>query len=379
MNTNQQQNNQEVILGAEIDSIDIFGKPFTTELETKPEQKPEVKEEEVLETKPKVEEGKEKPVVEVEESTSLFETKEEKEAREKKAGVNKEKTEVKSEEGEDDVDYNSVYKAFVATGEWEEVEIEGEDKNIDKETFNYIAKEQAKRKREKVKEEVFKDLSEDEKAYFEHKKNGGNYLEFLKAHSFKQQAENIDISTDAGKKNAIYAYYKNIVGWSDEKTKNYINRIEKELELQQEAESAKEEIEKVTKADFEKVKENARQAKEARDVAENKFKEDVKTALKTEKIDTKKVNSIIRDVTDRDERNLSVIDKKYLEIRNNPEKIAELHSFLLDYENFTKKVSQKEVNKKGLEEFKKITFNKSGKKTEGREARVEKEESDLLL
>lgn len=352
MENNQQQiENKDIVFGDIVAATDIFGEPIIEESTTDTDIVDESKDVKKIEEKKVEQKAEEKP---------LFE-----------------EVENKVEKKKDNTDYEGIYKALVASGEWEEVEIEGEDKTIDAETFKLIQKQQKENRLNAEKEKLLSVLSQDEKDFLEYKKNGGNALEFLKAQDFKQKAENLDISTDNGKKLAIYSYYRNFVGWSDEKTQKHINRIEKELELADEAQMAKDKIEEFTKAEFERIKAEAKQAKELRDKAENDFKESVKNNLKNKDYDTKKINSVIRDFTDRDERGYTAIDKKYLELRNNPEKVDELWQFLMNYEDFTKKISQKKVNEAQLDVFKTIKINKKSK--ENRQQKEEPTETELIL
>lgn len=400
------QETQEVLFGDTVET-DLFGNEIDLEDDEfaveEPEQKEEVETPQKKVEQPKSEE-EEIIFVENEEEDETLRKKEasgskkkeaeEEEGSEKKKEVEEEggeatsKKEKKSEEeeeegaakkGDDAVDWDGIYNQMVASGEWEAVEIKGEDKTIDKETFLQISKEQKKARIAKEKEEVLNVLSDDEKEYLEYKKNGGNLSAFVKTFNFKQQAENLDISTEQGQKNAVYAYYKNVVKWKDDRIQKHIGQLEKDLELEDEAKMAKGEIETITAEDHKTIKEKAKADAERKQLAEQKFVETAKATLKEGGFDTKTSNLIVRDFTDRDERKLTAIDKKFLELRNNPDEMAELWSFLMDKDKFIEKVSQKKVNESELDSFTKIQINKSKSKKKASLVDSEDQEGETIL
>ena len=363
------QNTQTEILFGETLETDLFGNEVDLEEEAVEISEQKAEEQTVKGTKAKEEVQETIELPEVEEIVFL-------ESEESEEKVVKGEKKQDSKESDDDTDYEGIYSTFVATGEWEEVEIEGE-KTIDKETFLEIAKKQKELRLSKAKEEVLAVLTKDEKEMVEFKNNGGDLDTFVKTYNLKQQAENLDISTDRGQKYAVYAYYKNIVKWKDDRIQKHLSQLEKDLELEDEAKMAKEEIETITAREHESLKERNRLAAEKRKEDEDNFVETVKTTLKNGGFDTKTTNMIVRDFTDRDERGVTVIDRKYLELRNKPEELAELWSFLMDKEKFIEKISRKKVNESELESFKRIQINKKKKKNSSEEQH--KEEGVLVF
>lgn len=372
MSTKNQQEQQEIVFGEEI-KTDLFGDPLETFEEVKKEEVKVEKKKEDVESKEDKEKVKEEKVEEVVDEKNIIDFGDDDE--EEKKVEKKETEKVKKEE--DEIDYQALAEALVSSGQWKEFEIEGEDKKIDKETFENLLKEQTSLKETEAKEKVLSVLSNDEKEFLEFKKKGGDLESFVKTFDFKQKAENLDITTDQGKKGVIYSYYKNMIGWKDERIQKHLATIEKDLELDEEAEMAKSKIEEYGKNKHEEVKNQTAEAARLRKEAEDKYKEDVKSNLKEKGLDTKKSNIIIRDFTDRDEKGFTEVDKKYLELRNNPEKIDFLWSFLMDTDKFLEKISQKKVNEKELESFKKIKFNKKTKQNQHQEEEIE--EGELIL
>jgi hypothetical protein len=343
---------EDLIFG-DISQVDIFGDEIqeTSIIEEPPktEVKEEIEEEE--EDKPKKEKKQE-----TSEPIDIFEDSSKEEDEDTKSS---------------DTDYKSIAQALVAVGEWDEdLALEDEDGNVipisdlesmDEETFNTFKAAQAKSKKQKVEEEVYGKLSSDEKEFIEFKKNGGDLDEFLQTYTRKQRVESLDISTDAGKKTAIYSYYKNVVGWAPEKIQKHIQRLERDLELDEEAETAKAEIDTLVKSEHDALLKRQDEFVKQRQEAEQKYKENIKNNLKQFNFDPKKINTVLRDVTERDENGFTAIDKKFLELRNNPEEIEFLYSALMDRENFIKRVSQKKVNEEKLKTFKTIKVNKKSK------------------
>jgi hypothetical protein len=284
------------------------------------------------------------------------------------------KTEVKKEEkateekvveantdDEGEVDYENVARILVESGEWEEFEFEGENGKITKEDFEQLRAEQQKARLEKLRETSF---DKDEKEFLEFKKNGGDIKAYADSLTvIKNVDEKLDITTDRGKKVAIATYYKNFVGWKDEKINNYIAMVEKSLTLDEEAEMAEKEIKTKLQERHEALVEEAKERAAKIEEKDKEYKETLKEVAKNKKYETKQVNQILRDIVEKDETGLSAVDKKYVELRNNPELITDLWEYLFNKEKLIEKIKKEATTKNNRETFKKIVIGKRNKDT----------------
>lgn len=263
--------------------------------------------------------------------------------------------------------YREYVQAFVASGEWVFDGIEDpetgeqialEDLDIDEEMFNEIKKQQKAEIKAKAKEEVFSSLDETEKEFLEFKKNGGDLDKYYQTLNTKKQIKSIDISTDEGKVTAVRTYYQGVLKMSPEKTDKLISNFIKDMDIDKEAEEAKEKIDKIAEEQHNRVvteqKERIREAEEAR----QKATETLKNTLKEEKVSVKEINNIVKGFTEMDERGLSEIDKHYLNLRNDPTKAKMVWDMLTNTDEFIKKMSAKEVVNKDVKTFKAIKLAK---------------------
>jgi hypothetical protein len=294
------------------------------------------------------------------EETAENKEEDKKEDKKEVAAIEKEVIEDNTNES-GDVDYENIARVLVEAGEWEEFEFEGVDGKITKEDFEQLRAEQQKIKLEKLREESF---DKDEKEFLEFKKNGGDIKAYVNSLTLIQTVDSkLDVTTDEGKKVAVATYYKQIVGWSDEKVNRHIARIEKDLELDEEAEMAEKEIKSRLKENHDNLIKEA-QYKAAKIEEDNRtYKETLKETVKSKKFETKQVNQILRDVVEKDERGLAEVDKKYIELRNNPELIVDLWEYLFNREKLVEKIKKETATTNNREVFKKIVIGKRSKDT----------------
>jgi hypothetical protein len=133
-------------------------------------------------------------------------------------------------------DYQATAEKLIKDGFWEDFEGR-EDLDIDAETFKQLSSQQDKWKKENIKGAIFSTLDPAEQEYLEYKKMGGDLDSYYQSRSKLNRAENLNIETQEGKVSAIYTYYKNFVGWDDNKIQKFISKLD-DGDLQEEAESS---------------------------------------------------------------------------------------------------------------------------------------------
>jgi hypothetical protein len=292
----------------------------------------------------------------------------EEEDTEEKADKEKTKTEevktVKEVENDSESDFTKEVKKLIKKGLFEDFEVsegvnfsefEGE---ITKEEYEEILKNQESWKKEKLEDDLLSSLEDEEREFIEFKKNGGNLDDFVATYNYKKQAQNLEIETDSGKKRVIYAYYKNFVGWDDNRILKFIDREEKDLGLDDEAKRAYDFINKQSEQAHQQTIKQQEELQKKQQELDAQYKEQLKDSLKKEGVDSKKVQTIVKAYTEKDERGLTEVDKMYISLRNNPEKTNLLFQLLSNPEGFLEEKKKNIKNDTKLEEVKKIMFRK---------------------
>ena len=258
------------------------------------------------------------------------------------------------------LDYTQKIKTLIADGLYEDFEVEDgvsfadSDLSLTEDQYKDIVAKQKLWKEEKAQEEVLGKLTPEEKEFITFKKNGGDLNTYLQTFAFKQKATDLEITTDQGKKAAIFAYYKNFVGWEEEKVMKYIANCEKNLELDEEAASAKAHIVNVAAAEHEDlIKEQAAKGEKIKE-NEKAYKKAIDGTLKKLNVEPKQAVTILKAFTQKDEQGYADIDKYYLSLKNDPEKIVLLYNMLSNPEDFLKSTAKQVASDTKLREIRKL-------------------------
>jgi hypothetical protein len=255
-----------------------------------------------------------------------------------------------------DFDFKEVTDRLVKAGFWED--FEGRDElEVDKETFEELSKQQDAWKRESLATTLYSSLDPAEKEYLAFKKNGGDLNSYYESKRVVDRIGQIDLDSDQGKLNSIYTYYKNFVGWSDEKINKHLGRIAKDTDdLEEEAQTAYNFIQDHAKREHEQLLNNQKKAAEEREQAVKSYKKNLRAILKEQKMNNNQIRTVVDGLTKVDETGFAEIDKAFLQFRNNPEYSVLLYRFLTDFDAFVDEVSSKkeqETKKKVFMELKK--------------------------
>lgn len=339
--------NNDISFGV-VEEKDLFGNPIETFEEE--EEKPK----EVIEKIPaEPKEVKKEVTVEEEEDTS------EKEIDAFTIGTDEEEEEVVVSEKKitdsDEIDYKAKAEELVELGIWEAFEIEDEGAEINEETFKELKKLQGESRIKKLKESK---LTKEEQTYLDFKQNGGNFQAYADALKFKDQAENLDIQTVEGKQNAVYSYYKNIVGWGAEKAAAHVRKSIEDLSIDSEAEFSKSKLEERAADELAKQEQEEADRKDKLSKARKGFETDLKKEAEAYGFKPKKLEQVTKDFEPITEEGLSKVDQRFLEAKSNPKEAAEIWRFLMDKENFIKEFKNKTTTEANQKAFNKITLSK---------------------
>ena len=248
-------------------------------------------------------------------------------------------------------DYQATAEKLIKDGFWEDFEGR-EDLEIDAETFKQLSSQQDKWKKENIKGAIFSTLDPAEQEYLEYKKMGGDLDSYYQSRSKLNRAENLNIETQEGKVSAIYTYYKNFVGWDDNKIQKFISKLDNS-DLQEEAESSIGKVQEHLRGKHQQMLQRQQQAQKQREDAISNYKKNVRTVLKEQKIADTQARQIVKSLTEvNKDTGFTDIDKAYVAFRNDPQRSVLLYQFLTDPQSFIENVSQQ----KQQEERKKLFF-----------------------
>lgn len=252
---------------------------------------------------------------------------------------------------DEDFDYTALAKQNIKAGIWEDYQ-DSDTLVLDKETFKELVELQENSKKDKVKNSIFEGLDSDEKEFLEFKRNGGDIDQYYVSRSRKQAVQTLDISTDNGKVSAVYTYYKNIVGWDDDKIRRHIATATKDLTIDEEAQYAYDKLEKLVTEENNRLVEAQIKVAEAHKEQLNAYKGSLKETMKQYGFDNNKIKTVTESFINQDsESGLTPIDKTYLAYKSDPKKAIDLYNFLTDPDKFVADAAKKLVDGKTKETF----------------------------
>lgn len=223
----------------------------------------------------------------------------------------------------------------------------------DEYTYNLLKEEVRAEFKEKLGDNIIKFLE-----------NGGDYTKFAELAKEQSAILELNIATDSGQKAIVSKYYKEILGWKDEKIEKHIDRLYNDGELQEEATDLKEKFDDYfnqEQADLvarqEKQKQNELKMLEKQ--KSNFFKVLTDKGL-SQKDTAEYVQFVFEDGYKLPDGSLiTPLDYEILKIQRNPEELSELVQFLKDKEGYIKKKAIEINNPKVDKRFSTIIKNKT--------------------
>jgi len=258
-------------------------------------------------------------------------------------------------------DYQSAAEQLIATGFWED--FEGRDGlDIDKDVFEQLSKQQDEWKKQNIGSSIYNSLHPAEREYLDFKRMGGDLDTYYQSKTKVDRVNNLDLDSEQGKLSAIYTYYKNFVGWNDDKINKYIGKLDSN-DLEEEAGTAAAHVQAHVQKQHAQMMQQQRILAEKRNNAISNYKKNVRGVLKNQQVNDRQARQVVKSLTDIvPKTGFTAVDEAYLSFRNDPERSVLLYRFLSDPESFIDEVS----SGKQQEERKKLFFElkKKGKTTE---------------
>jgi len=232
----------------------------------------------------------------------------------------------------------------------------------DEYTYNLIKEEVRAEYTEKLGDNIIKFLE-----------NGGDYSKFAELVKEQSTILELNIATDSGQKAIVSKYYKEILGWRDEKIEKHIDRLFNDGELQEEATDLKAKFDEhynQEQADLVARQERQKQ-KELKmlETQKTNFSKVLTEKGLSQKDTTEYINYVFEDGYKLPDGSIiTPLDYEILLIQRDPEKLSELVQFLKDKEGYIKKKAIEINNPKIDKTFSTIIKNKAKLKGDVNEA-----------
>lgn len=207
------------------------------------------------------------------------------------------------------------------------------------------------------------------KAIINHIKAGGNPDEIIDLFKEQKSIEQIDSSTEAGKKLKIEKYYTDILGWKPEKVNKVIKRLVEDNEVDTEYADVDELYNKHYEEKLADTQEETEKIKTAQANKQAAFVSSIQTALNDDTDlspqDKKLIASSILDFKHKLENGQKVNDFyiKFAEMQADPKKYIKLVRYVMDNENVVKQAQIKAETKAAKESWNFIKGNQTLSKT----------------
>lgn len=292
------------------------------------------------------------------------------------------KTEVKKEEKEgedkelteDDIHRREVLKNtakyLIEKGEW--FDFDGsEDMEIDEKTYAELAIKQNQARVSSMFNEMIDSTGPYGKAIIGFIKQGGDPEQVIDIFKEQKQIENFDTNSEEGKRLLITKYYKEVTGWKPEKIERHIKSLIASDELETETSEVKDLFDQHNKEKLAEIAHEQRQEIAKQKEREERFKDTITSAIKERKdLSDREKAQIEKSVLQYSNRladgtQVSDFYVKFAKLQSDPKEYIDLVSFVMDKDNYLKKLKTDIKNKVTDKEFSFIKGNQAVATTKG--------------
>lgn len=274
----------------------------------------------------------------------------------------KEKDKKKSAKKEEDVEPSEEEKQsikealkntvnyLVEKGMW--LDFEGrEDLEIDDETYAELAVKQDEARVSKMFSELVDSTGPYGKAIIGFIKQGGDPEAVIDIFKESKQIENLDTSGEEGQKQLVSKYYKEVLKWKPERIQKHISTLVTNEELESETENIKDLYDEYHKEELKQIAEEQRAFQEKQKEREEKFRDNIVSAIKERKdLSDKERRSLEKSILQYshklpDGNEVSDFYVKFSQLQSDPKEYIDLVRFVMNKEEYIKKLKT-EINNK---------------------------------
>ncbi len=257
---------------------------------------------------------------------------------------------------------------LVKQGLW--VDFEGrEDLKVTPEVYEQLIVAQDKLRLSAQFEELVDRTGTYGKAIIAHIEQGGNPDEIIDIFKEQKALEALPVTTESDKQVVIEKYYKDILGWKDDKIAKHVKRVIADDEVETEFKDVKELYDKHFQDQLEATDREAKLQQAKATQRQEEFKSSIKTALQKEDTLTPQERKVIEDSILNFKHDIGGGQRvndfyiKFAEIQKDPAKYIQLVRFVMDPENYAKAIKQQAETKVTKKVFEFIKGNGAVTKT----------------
>ena len=261
---------------------------------------------------------------------------------------------------------------LVNQGLWNDFEGR-DDLEITEEVYADLAIKQAQHTAYEIVNELIDSTGPYGKAIISHIKNGGSPDEIIDIFKEQKSIEQIDTSTDDGKKAKIEKYYTDVLGWKPQKVQKVVNRLIEDNDLESEFQDVEEQFGEHYNKKLQAIEEERQAAEFENKRRQEVFIGNIKQALDEDPAlnirDKNLIASSILDFRHKLDNGQKVNDfyLKFAEMQADPKKYIKLVRFVMDSENYEKQIQVQEKTKASKEIFSFIKGNQAISKVKGQQ------------
>lgn len=259
---------------------------------------------------------------------------------------------------------------LIDKGLW--LDFEGrEELEVDDKTYGELVAKQDEARLNKLFNELIDSTGDYGKAIINHVKAGGNPEEIIDIFKEQKQIENFDVSNEDGQKALISKYYSEVLNWKSEKINRHITTLIGSNELETEVSDIKTLYDEYSQKELDKINQEQIVYQNKQKEIEDNFKNNITSTISSKKDLTEKerkvLQSSILDYKHKLPTGQVVSDfyLKFAEIQANPNTYVDLVSFVMDKQNYLKKLSTEIKNKEVDKAFNFVKGNSALTKTKG--------------
>ena len=187
--------------------------------------------------------------------------------------------------------------------------------------------------------------------------NGGDPKQWKKLYEDRENIQNLDVSSETGKVKKIASYYKDVVGWDEDKITKKLDRIKNTNTIEEEFEDIEAEYSKYFDQEQERLVTEQRQ----KELIQKQQEYERRTVF-SQKLEEKNLPKIVKDKIlnvafaqgrRSDSQIVNYLDHTISRMKENPETYIKLAHFLADPEAYDASVLQERSNKKVEDTLKK--------------------------
>lgn len=278
----------------------------------------------------------------------------------------------KKQNSSDGLDYKSIINSLVENKIFDGFdtienengeEIPFDEYEVDEDTFVDIIKAKIEEVKDQTNSNSTKGLSDFTKHLLEIEKNGGNISQALQTYqTIQNPLDSFDLNDEIDQQKVIFMKYHNVMGMEKEVVIDLIEGFINKGKLEDEALKADSEIRGAVSKQLEAINAKAIQDKETKKERLKVYRDSLRENLNKFDLSDHYKRKILDTATKEDESGNFALDAVYYEMRNNPEKAAELLLFLTDKEEYKKQITKEEVRDSKLDTLKKLKLVQKGSK-----------------